>query len=245
MRLSLDGIVVAVRAHAERGAVVRLMTREEGIVAAYVRGAHGRRMGPALLAGNRVRADLSARNDNELPQARIELAASRGPLLGEPLPAAAIEWVSVLTATALPERQPYPAVHDALEALLGLVDNAGAARQWASTLVRYELLLLAELGFGLDFSACAVTGETDELIGVSPRSGRAVSATGAGSHADKLLPLPAFLLQGGDGDWDGIFDGFALSRHFLERELLLERAARALDARDRLVNRLRRAAGMA
>ena len=103
-------------------------------------------------------AQLSARTDTQLPQATVELVHSRGPLLSEPLPAAAIEWATVLTATALPEGQPYPPLYAALEALLDAIEAAPSASGWGAALVRYELLLLAELGFGLDLSQCAVTG---------------------------------------------------------------------------------------
>ena len=245
MRLTLDAVLVAVRDHGERGAVIRALSRDEGLIAAYVRGAHGRRMGPTLVPGNDVRLDLSARTEAELPQASVELIRSRGPLLGEPLPAAAIEWSCALIASSLPERQSYPAIADGFVALLGAVANAPAAREWAAGLVRFELMLLSELGYGLDLAACAVTGEIDDLVAVSPRSGRAVGADAAAPYGNKLLPLPAFLLDGGAGDWPAIFDGLTLSGHFLERDLLTDRAARALDARERLLTRLRRAAGLA
>ena len=245
MRKTRDAILVAVRGHGERGAVVRLMTAEDGLLAAYVRGAHGRRMGPALVPGNIVAADLSARNDSELPQAAIELKVSRGPLLAEPLPAAAIEWLCALTASALPEAQPYRPVHASLDAVLDAIASAPAARDWASALVRFELLLLAELGYGLDLTACAVTGDVDDLVAVSPNSGRAVSTAAAAPYGDKLLALPGFLVAGGRGEWDAVLDGLALSGHFLERDLLVDRAAKALDARERLLSRLRRAAGVA
>ena len=245
MRRTLDAILVAVRDHGERGAVVRMMSAEEGLVAAYVRGAHGRRMGPTLLAGNLVRADLAARTDAELAQASVDLLRSRGPLLGEPLPAAAIEWTCALVATTLPEGQAYPEIHGALAALLDAIENAPVAREWAAALVRFELLLLSALGYGLDLASCAVTGTTDDLVAVSPNSGRAVSAGAAAPYGDKLLALPAFLSEGGAGDWGQILDGLALSGHFLERDLLVDRAARALDARHRLLARLRRAAGLA
>jgi DNA repair protein RecO (recombination protein O) len=106
MRIVTPAIVVALRAHGEHGAVVRLMTPAHGLQAAYVRGAKGRRLRPILLPGNQVEATLSARTETQLPQATVELVHSRGPLLSEPLPAAAIDWACALTATALPEAQP-------------------------------------------------------------------------------------------------------------------------------------------
>src|SRR5688572_12136673 len=156
-----------------------MMTREHGLLAAYVRGARGRRMRPVLMAGNVVEASLSARTESQLPQATVELVHSRGPLLAEPLPAAAIDWATALVATALPEGQPYPTIHDGFEGLLEAVEAAPSASAWGAALVRFELLLLAELGFGLDLSECVVTGDRDDLIAVSPRSGRAVSAAEA------------------------------------------------------------------
>src|SRR5690349_21655214 len=115
IRLQTPAIVCALRTHGEHGAVARMLTPNEGLQAAYVRGARGRRMRPVLIAGNLVQAVISARTDSQLPQATVELIHSRGPILSEPLPAAAIEWVTVLTATALPEGQAYPRLFDALE----------------------------------------------------------------------------------------------------------------------------------
>jgi DNA repair protein RecO (recombination protein O) len=245
MRFSTPAIVVALRPHGEHGAVVRLMTAEHGLQAAYVRGARGRRLRPVLLAGNEVEAALSARTETQLPQATVELTHSRGPLLAEPLPAAAIDWACALTATALPEGQPYPRLHAALDGLLAAVEAAPAASGWGAGLVRYELLLLAELGFGLDLDRCAVSGGNDDLVAVSPRSGRAVSAAEAEPYAGKLLPLPQFVRDGGIAPWADILDGLALSGHFLMRDLLTDRSAPVAEARVRLVERLRRAAGQA
>ena len=199
MRTDTQAIVCALRNHGEHGAVVRLMTPEQGLVATYVRGARGRRMRPVLIAGNVVQAQLSARTETQLPQATVELVHSRGPMLAEPLPAAAIDWVTVLTASALPEGQPYPRLYQALEGLLDAIEAAPSAIGWGAALVRYELLLLAELGFGLDLDRCAVSGSNDNLVAVSPKSGRAVSAAEAEPYAGKLLSLPAFVREGGRG----------------------------------------------
>jgi len=245
MRADTPAIVCALRNHGEHGAVARLMTPDHGLQAAYVRGARGRRMRPVLIAGNLVQAHLAARTDAQLPQATLELVHSRGPLLSEPLPAAAIEWVTVLTATALPEGQPYPHLYEALSGLLDAIEAAPSAGGWGAALVRYELLLLAELGFGLDLESCAVTGSNDHLVAVSPRSGRAVSAAEAEPYADRLLPLPAFVREGGAATWEEILQGLALTGHFLSRDLITERAKGVADARGRLVDRLRRASGRA
>lgn len=243
MRVTTPAIVVALRAHGEHGAVVRLLTPEHGLQAAYVRGARGRRMRPVLIAGNMVQARLAARTETQLPQAEVELVHSRGPLLSEPLPAAAIEWVSVLTATVLPEGQPFSRLYSALEGLLDAIEAAPSASGWGAALVRFELLLLAELGFGLDLESCAVSGTPDDLVAVSPRSGRAVSHAEAEPYKERLLPLPAFLRAGGEAHWADIADGLALTGHFLERDLVSDRARPIGDARARLVERLARAAG--
>lgn len=243
MRIETQAIVVALRPHGEHGAVVRLMTPEHGLQACYVRGARGRRLRPLLVPGNQVEAMLSARTDAQLAQGTVELVHSRGPLLQEPLPAAAIDWTCALTATALPEAQPYPRLYQALDGLLAAVEAAPSASGWGSALVRYELLMLAELGFGLDLERCAVSGASDNLVAVSPRSGRAVSAAEAEPYAGKLLPLPRFVVEGGTAGWTDILDGLRLSGHFLLRDLITDRLAPVAEARARLLERLRRAAG--
>ena len=244
MRIVTPAIVVALRAHGEHGAVVRLMTPEHGLQAAYVRGAKGRRLRPILLPGNEVEATLSARTETQLPQGTVELVHSRGPLLNEPLPAAAIDWACALTATALPEAQPYPRLYEALDGLLAAVEAAPAASGWGSAMVRYELLLLAEQGFGLDLDQCAVSGDDADLIAVSPRSGRAVSAAEAEPYLGKLLPLPRFIREGGTGNWDEILEGLALSGHFLMRDIIADRSAPVAEGRSRMVERMKRAAGL-
>ncbi|MES2904956.1 MAG: DNA repair protein RecO [Pseudomonadota bacterium] len=245
MRFTTPAIILSLRPHGEHGAVVRMMTPEHGLQAAYVRGARGRRMRPVLMAGNQVEAALSARTEGQLPQATVELLHSRGPLLAEPLPAAAIDWAVALTATALPEGQPYPRLYEALDGLLGAIEAAPAASGWGAALVRYELLLLAELGFGLDLERCAVSGEAENLIAVSPRSGRAVSANEAKPYLGKLLPLPKFVREGGAASWAEIVDGLALTGHFLLRDVITDRSTPVAEARHRLVDRLHRAAGLA
>ena len=244
MNIETPAIVCALRTHAEHGAVVRLMTPADGLQAAYVRGARGRRMRPVLMPGNQVQARLRSRTEEQLAHAEIELSHSRAPLLSEPLPAAAIDWVTALTAVALPEAQPYPRLYDALDALLALIEAAPSALGWASLLVRYELLLLAELGFGLDLESCAVSGSNNDLVAVSPRSGRAVSLAEAEPYAGKLLVLPQFVREGGAASWTEIRDGLELSGHFLMRDVLTGRSAGLAEARSRLTERLFRAGGL-
>jgi DNA repair protein RecO (recombination protein O) len=222
-----------------------MMTRDHGLQAAYVRGARGRRMRPVLVPGNLVEATLSARTEGQLAQATVEMVHSRAPLLAEALPAAAIDWACALTATVLPEGQPYGRLYDALDGLLRVIEAAPTASRWGAALVRFELLLLAELGFGLQLDRCAVSGDDHDLIAVSPRSRQAVGAEAAAPYLGKLLPLPRFVREGGQARWADIIDGLALSGHFLMRDLITDRAALVAAARERLIERLRRAAGQA
>lgn len=241
MHVEAQAIVCAVRTHGEHGAIVRALTSSDGLLAGYVRGGRSRRLRPILVPGNLIRADYRARTEEQLPALTVELTESRASMLSEPLPVAAIEWTTALTASCLPEAQPYPRLYAALDGMLAAVVAAPSARGWAAALVRYELLLLSELGFGLDLSACVATGSPDNLGYVSPKSGGAVSRDAGATYRDRLLPLPLFLIEGGSGSWSDILDGLRLTGHFLERDLLHGRVADILAARERLVDRLKRA----
>ena len=243
MRLESLAIICAVRPHGEHGAVVRALTPRDGLQAGYVRGGRSRRLRPVLLAGNLVQADYRARTDDQLPHLGVELVASRGALLDEPLAAAAIEWATALVAVALPEGHAYPQVYEALDGLLAAIESAASAKGWGAALVRYEMLVLADLGFGLDLGECAATGRRDDLAFVSPKSGRAVSSAAAAAYRDRLFALPPFLVAGGEADWPDIFAGLKITGHFLARDLLIERQSEILPARERLVDRLKRVLG--
>lgn len=241
MHLHAEAIVLAVRAHGEHGAVVRALTRADGVQPGYVRGGRSRQFRPVLQPANTILGEWRARTGEQLAALTLEPLHSRAALHGEPLAAAALAWVAALTAVALPEAQPYPRLFDALAAVLDAIEAAPAARGWASALARYELLLLAELGFGLDLTACVVTGRTDHLAFVSPRSGGAVSRDGAAGYEDRLFPLPAFLTEGGPADWPDILAALAITGHFLGRDILTDRRAEPLVARERLIAMLKRA----
>ncbi|MGK6356370.1 DNA repair protein RecO [Sphingomonas sp. DT-207] len=241
MHLRAEAIVLSVRQHGEHGAVVRALTESDGVQPGYVRGGHSRTLRPVLQPSNLVLGEWRARTEEQLAGLTVELIHSRAPLFGEPLPAAALQWATALTAATLPDAQPYPRLHAALDGLLAAIEAAPAARGWAVALVRYELLLLAELGFGLDLERCAVTESGDDLAYVSPKSGIAVSRAGALGYEARLLPLPAFLTLGGAAEWDDILGGLRLTGHFLERDLLIGKGAELLAARARLVDRLKRA----
>lgn len=240
MHLETSAIVIAVRHHGEHGAIVRALTSENGVQAGYVRGGRSRRLRPVLMPGNVVAARFRARTDSQLAQMSVELVHSRAAMLSDPLAAAAIEWSCALAAAALPEAQAYPSIHAALTGVLDAIEAAPRAQSWAPALVCYELLLLARLGFGLALDRCVVTGAADDLVAVSPRSGGAVSAAAAEGYHDRLFALPPFLVEGGAADWSDILAGLTITGHFLARDILIERRADLLAARDRLVERLRK-----
>ncbi len=149
MQVAADkAIVCAVRSHGEVGAIVRCLTADHGMLAGYVQGARGRVLRPVLIPGNVVKGEWRARTYGQLPSLAVDMEHSRAHLLGEPLAIAAIEWACALTASTLPEALAYPRLFSALDGLLTAIELAPAARNWATGMARYEMLLLAELGYG-------------------------------------------------------------------------------------------------
>lgn len=238
MHLDAEAIVCAVLPHGEHGAVVRFLTKEKGLVAGYVRGGRSRRLRPVLQAGNRVALSLRSRVDTQLAAATAELTAARAALVTTATGLAALDWLTALTATALAEDVPHPALFTALDALVDGLAAEAPPLALGVGVVRYEHLLLAELGFGLDLSSCAATGMSTDLVFVSPKSSQAVSRGAGLPYADKLLPLPAFLLGDATADAAMVHDGLKLTGHFLERDVLTGRAREIFGARERLANRL-------
>ncbi len=197
-------------------------------------------MRPILIPSNIVQADYRARTEDQLASMTAELQQSRGPYLGEPLASAALDWVTALTAAILPEEHSYPQLHSALSALLDAICGAPSAKGWAVALVRYELLLLSELGFGLSLEKCAVTGDTDDLVFISPKSATAVSRGAGQVYKDKLLPLPRFLKEPAIPEWEDIFDGLKVTGFFLRRHFFEDRRNDVMASRTVLVDRLKR-----
>ena len=148
MNLRAPAILIATRPHGETASIARLLTQDHGLVAGYVAGGRGRVLRPVLIPGNSVDLDLRSKSDAQLPFAKIELVTSRAAWMTEPLPAAAIQWACALTASTLPERNPYPSLYTALEALLEAICHAPSARGWLTAMVAYEAMLLRELGYG-------------------------------------------------------------------------------------------------
>ncbi|MEP3226333.1 MAG: DNA repair protein RecO [Parasphingorhabdus sp.] len=238
--LRTSAIICSVRQHGEHGAVVRALTPQNGLMAGYVRGARSRTMRPILIPSNIVQADYRARTEDQLASMTAELQQSRGPYLGEPLASAALDWVTALTAAILPEEQSYPQLHSALTALLDAICGAPSAKGWAVALARYELLLLSELGFGLSLDICTATGNAEDLIYISPKSGAAVSREAGQIYKEKLLPLPAFLNSPDQPQWDDILDGLKVTGFFLRRHFFADHRNDVMAARSVLVDRLKR-----
>src|SRR5258707_1272364 len=204
-----EGIVLGVRRHGESSAIVELLTREHGRHLGLVRGGAGKRMRPLVQAGNSVTTVWRARLDEHLGYYAIEGTRLRAATLLAS--AHATYGVTHLASLArlLPERDPHEDIFEMLDRTLDDFDDVGGA---AAHLIRFELAMLAELGFGLDLENCAATGETTELIYVSPKSGGAVSRQAGEAWRDRLLRLPPVLGQGeGRGNRSahpGLQDGF-------------------------------------
>lgn len=235
-----DGIVLGVRRHGESSAVAELLTRDHGRHLGLVRGASGARMRPVLQPGNTVRATWRARLDEHLGMYAIEgLDLRAATLIATSHGAYGVTHLAAL-ARLLPERDPHEEMFERLTVALDDFDDPGDA---ALHIVRFELAILTELGFGLDLANCAATGETTDLIYVSPKSGGAVSRTAGAPWADRLLPLPAFLREdeetSGYVDQD-LVDGFRLTGLFLLRHVLEPRGQGHSDAREGFINAVMR-----
>ena len=236
-----DGIVLGVRRHGESSAIVELMTREHGRHLGLVRGGAGSRMRPLLQPGNSVSAVWRARLDEHLGTYAIEGTRMRAAtLLASPHAVYGVTHLAAL-ARLLPERDPHEDIYEMLDHTLDDFDDAGGA---AVHLIRFELAMLGELGFGLDLDNCAATGETTDLVYVSPKSGGAVSRTAGEPWRDRLLRLPSFLRQGEEeASWSDqalsdqdLQDGFQLTGMFLLRHVLEPRGQGHSDARDGFIN---------
>ncbi|MGB0682881.1 MAG: DNA repair protein RecO [Magnetovibrionaceae bacterium] len=215
-----QGIVLTTRKHGEGKAVVTLLTRDHGRHAGLVRGLKARARGSgALEPGTRVSAVWKGRLADQLGSYQLEPGEALGAAhLDEALALAGLNAVTALVNKVLPEREPHVAVFNGLLALLEGLKHLEGGRDWGALLVRFELGLLAELGFGLDFSECAATGQREDLVWVSPKSGRAVSRGAGAAYADRLLPLPGFLISGEvDTDLPAVLQGLKLTGFFLQK----------------------------
>jgi DNA repair protein RecO (recombination protein O) len=232
-----EGVILALRPHGENAAIIEIFTRAHGRHAGVVRGGASRRLAPHLQPGTQVAATWTARLSDHLGTFAVEPLQSRAHVMQDRFALAGLASVCALLVRCLPERAPQVALwQETMAALdaLGSVD-------WPAIYLRWELRLLEELGFGLDLSACAVTGAREGLAFVSPKTGRAVSRAGAGDWADRLFPLPEGLVGSGSLSPQAVVQGLAITGHFLTRALAETGVDQGLpQARGRLVDLLSR-----
>lgn len=237
-----EGIILGTRRHGETSAIVELMTRTHGRHLGLVRGGRSHRMQPLLQAGNRVDAVWRARLDEHLGNFVVEpVAFSAARLMETPLGLHGLQ-LAASHLRLLPERDPHGGLY---EMLLLLLDNLDDALPAGELLLRFEVMMLEALGFGLDLSCCAATGGSDDLVYVSPRTGRAVSRDAGAEWADRLLPLPAFLTSSSIRAVScvEVADGFRLTGHFFMRHVWETRGLTPPESRAGFISDLLRNAG--
>ncbi|TQV80954.1 DNA repair protein RecO [Denitrobaculum tricleocarpae] len=226
-----DGIVLSVRPHGETAAIIHVLTPERGRHAGLVQGGQGRKARAIYQPGNRLVVTWSGRLADNLGSFKCELETSHAArLLDQPRRLTALTAAAAICERALPEREAHPACFHGFLALLDALEGD----HWAEIYVRWELGLLADLGFGLDLSACAAGGDNDQLAYVSPRTGRAVSLAAGEPYRDRLLPLPPFLIGRGAGGPEEVAQGLQLSSYFLERSVFHLQDRPLPPARERL-----------
>ena len=233
MQWTDEGIVLGVRRLGELGVILELMTQERGRHLGLVRGGTGARLRGVLQPGNSLRATWRARLDDHLGHYLVEGINLRA--AGILTAAHAVHGVTHLAALCrlLAEREPHAGIHATLEQILDALDDPAVV---GPMVARFELAFLAELGFGLDLSSCAATGAKDDLIYVSPRSGRAVSGAAGEAYREKLLRLPSFLRTDTEpASAADLADAFALTGFFLDRHAFAPRGLAVPDARARFV----------
>jgi DNA repair protein RecO (recombination protein O) len=240
MEWSDHGIILSARRHGEGSLIVQLLTERHGRHAGLVRGGTGKRTRGVYLPGNTVSATWRARLADHLGNYSCELLGSRAAaLLDDPVKLAGLSSLCAVAEIALPEREAHPAVYRGFMIVL----DAFEAGDWHAPYVRWELGLLAELGYGLDLARCAATGRNDALAYVSPRSGRAVSLSAGEPYRDRLLPLPPFLIGATTASAADVQAGLRLTGYFLETRLFGPEGRALPAARQRLVDRLGAPAG--
>jgi DNA repair protein RecO (recombination protein O) len=232
-----EAIVLSARHYGEHDAILTVLTRDNGRHLGLVRAGFSRRQRSTIELGNRLQASWRARLEEQLGNFQIEcLHAVAAVLLDQPRRLAALASACSIVDAALPEREPHPEIFIDLDSLITqltaetqaeTVSSGEADLAWLSAYVRWEIILLTDLGFGLDLTRCAVTGETDGLAYVSPKSGRAVTEAAGHGYRDRLLPLPAFLARDASLARSGteIVSGLRLTGYFLERHAFAQNGA--------------------
>lgn len=242
MQWSDEGLILAVRPHGETAAIVELLTAKHGRFAGLVHGGRSRRLRPILQIGNHVDATWKARLAEQLGHITLELR--RGYAAEAMSDAKALSGLSCLTSMArlLPERDPHPSLYEVAMFVLSFLDDPSV---WPALYARWELSLLDELGFGLELTECAATGRRENLVYVSPRTGRAVSAEAGEEYKDRLLKLPPFLRPdraGGVVTPDMLKDAFRLTGHFIRARVLSPMEQDLPEVRSRMIDLLTRPA---
>jgi len=229
-----QGILLSARRHGETSAIIEVFTPAQGRHAGVVRGGTSRKIAPSLQPGAQLDLAWRARLEDHIGAFTVEPLRSRAAVaMQDRLALAGLNAVTALLSFCLPEREPHPALYLRTETLL---DMLGQGDVWPLAYLKWELRLLEEMGYALDLESCAVTGVSEELIYVSPKTGRAVSAKGAGEWADRLLPLPA-VLRGGAGSDAEIAQGLVTTGHFLTAHLARDLGGKPLpEARARFID---------
>lgn len=226
-----QGIVLSARGHGENGAIVSLLTEGHGRHAGYVRGVHSTKGRGTLEPGNLVDVEWQSRVSDQLGSFQLELSKNPAAhFIADPLKLGALQSACALCDAALPEREGHPGLFHGLQSLFDALDSD----VWAAAYVMWEIAFLRELGFSLDLSKCAAGGDATELIYVSPKTGRAVSAAAGQIYKERLLALPGFLSPtGGSGDDEEVFEGLKLTAYFLEHWVFVHHTQGLPEARER------------
>jgi DNA repair protein RecO (recombination protein O) len=231
-----EGVLIAMRPHGEASAIIEVFTAAHGRHAGVVRGGASRKMAAMMQPGTQLAVTWRARLDDHLGSVTVEPLRSRAGLMSNRLALSGLNAICAMLRVGLAERDPHPQLWHATMALLGALE---ADPDWPVQYMRWELLLLEELGFGLDLSCCAVTGTRDDLAFVSPKTGRAVSRLGAGDWAARLFALPQGMMGQGPASALELGQGLTITGHFLNRELAPMLNGRPLpEARTRLIRLL-------
>ena len=240
MEWTEEGVVLSARPHGDTSLIVQVLTAGQGRHAGLVRGGQSVKRRGLYEPGNRLLLTWRARIADQLGSLEaepIEMISAR--YYDDPDRLSGLAAAASVAERALPEREPHPGAYEGMLALINAMD----ADFWPAIYIRWEIGLLAELGFGLDLSCCAATGSNDQLAYVSPKTGRAVSLSAGEPYKDRLLPLPGFLIGTGDATPTEILKGLSLTEFFLNRSVFHVRDEETPGARRRMVDRLTRHVG--
>tara|TARA_Y100000385_G_scaffold9238_1_gene9673 strand:+ start:104 stop:835 length:732 start_codon:yes stop_codon:yes gene_type:complete len=237
MEWTSEGVIVSVRKYGENSVIIDTLTPEHGRHLGVVRGGASRKMSATIQPGSQVKLEWRARLEEHLGNFRVEQLESRSDMFDDRLRLAALSSICSIVTFSFPERMP---VTELYNSTLNLMDTLNTGGDWKPLYALWELQVLEEMGFGLDLTSCAVTNVTQDLIYVSPKSGRAVSRKAAGEWKERLLPLPSFLRNKFEtANHEDILNSLKTTGHFLSSWLATSLGERKLpEARNRLISRL-------